>query len=59
MHYLPGTGNMALRRSLLERVGGFNEAYHDTGEDKEFLYRVRAAGGRMVYVEEAVRGRVL
>lgn len=53
VNYLPGTGNLALRRTMLERVGTFNEAFHDTGEDKEFLYRARAAGARMVHVKDA------
>ena len=51
--YLPGTGNMAVRRSVLESVGAFNPAFHDSGEDKELLYRVRDGGFRIRYVEEA------
>lgn len=53
VRYLPGTGNMALRRSFYERVGGFDERFHDAGEDKEWLFRVARAGARMLYLPEA------
>jgi glycosyltransferase involved in cell wall biosynthesis len=52
--YLPGTGNMAIRRSLLDRAGTFDEDFHDTGEDKEWLYRVKEAGARFLYLPEAL-----
>lgn len=52
--YLPGTGNMAITREALRRAGGFDEEFHDTGEDKEWLHRVRDMGGRMRYLPEAL-----
>jgi len=52
--YLPGTGNMAIRGSLLSRSGLFDEEFHDTGEDKEWLYRVKEAGARIQYLPEAL-----
>jgi glycosyltransferase involved in cell wall biosynthesis len=52
--YLPGTGNMAIRSDLLQRAGHFDETFHDTGEDKEWLHRVREAGGRFVYLPDAL-----
>jgi GT2 family glycosyltransferase len=51
--YLPGTGNLALTREVLEATGLFNEDFHDYGEDKEFLYRVQEAGWVIRYVHEA------
>ena len=51
--YLPGTGNLALTREVLEATGLFNEDFHDYGEDKEFLYRVQQAGWVIRYVHEA------
>ena len=52
--YLPGTGNMAIRRSFLDRAGTFDEEFHDTGEDKEWLYRVKEAGATFCYLPEAL-----
>lgn len=52
--YLPGTGNMAIRRELLTAAGHFDEGFHDTGEDKEWLYRVRDAGARFLYLADAL-----
>lgn len=52
--YLPGTGNMAIRTSLLQSAGCFDEEFHDTGEDKEWLYRVKDAGARIQYLPEAL-----
>lgn len=52
--YLPGTGNMAIRRAMLDRAGTFDEEFHDTGEDKEWLYRVKDAGARFLYLPEAL-----
>ena len=52
--YLPGTGNMAIRRDLLDLAGAFDEEFHDTGEDKEWLYRVKEAGARFLYLPEAL-----
>lgn len=52
--YLPGTGNMAIRAEALARAGIFDEHFHDTGEDKEWLHRVRESGGRMLYLREAL-----
>jgi hypothetical protein len=55
VRYLPGTGNMAVRAERLRALGPrpFNEAFHDSGEDKEMLYRLRAAGARLRYVPSA------
>lgn len=52
VRYLPGTGNMALRRSFYEKVGEFDERFHDAGEDKEWLYRVARSGARIQYLPD-------
>lgn len=52
--YLPGTGNMAISRLFLEQAGHFDERFHDTGEDKEWLYRVKEAGARFLYLPKAL-----
>lgn len=52
--YLPGTGNMAILTSVLRGVGGFDEGFFDTGEDKEWLYRIRASGARLTYLPQAL-----
>lgn len=54
VNYLPGTGNMAIRRSMLKQAGHFDVSFHDTGEDKEWLHRVRASGGRFLYLPQAL-----
>jgi hypothetical protein len=48
------TCNMAYARSLLEAVGGFDEAFILDGEDTDLALRALAAGGRYRYVEEAL-----
>jgi glycosyltransferase involved in cell wall biosynthesis len=52
--YLPGTGNMAIRADFIERSGHFDEEFHDTGEDKEWLHRVKEAGARFQYLPDAL-----
>lgn len=54
VNYLPGTGNMAIFSRCLEDAGEFDEGFHDTGEDKEWLYRVRQAGARFHYLPHAL-----
>jgi GT2 family glycosyltransferase len=51
--------NMGVRRDVLQRLGGFDEALGAGGplrswEDREFGYRVLAAGGRIVYTPTAL-----
>jgi glycosyltransferase involved in cell wall biosynthesis len=45
--------NMAVRRTALERVGEFDEDLPQFGEEEEWLTRLRAAGGRVVYLADA------
>ena len=55
-HRIPGGGNMAIRASLAEQIGGFREDLGRRGrsllgqEQAEFFARSRAAGARGLYV---------
>jgi glycosyltransferase involved in cell wall biosynthesis len=64
-HIMPIGANMAVRRALLERIGGWNtslgklEGTLRTGEDHEYALRLMAAGVTGVYEPAAlVRHRV-
>jgi GT2 family glycosyltransferase len=45
--------NLALRRRALERVGTFDPARSGPGDEEEWERRLRAAGGRILYVAAA------
>ena len=45
--------NMALRRSAFERVGEFDESIAGGGDEQEWLERLRALGGAVVYLAGA------
>jgi glycosyltransferase involved in cell wall biosynthesis len=46
--------NFAVRRSAVERVGDFDETIvRPHGDEEEWLERLRAAGGRIVYLADA------
>jgi glycosyltransferase involved in cell wall biosynthesis len=46
--------NFAVRRSAVERIGPFNEAIvRPHGDEEDWLERLRAAGGRIVYLAAA------
>ncbi len=45
---------LAIRRELLERVGGFDEAYWNGHEDLDLCLKVRAAGAKVVYRPDSV-----
>jgi glycosyltransferase involved in cell wall biosynthesis len=45
--------NMAVRRGALERVGFFDETIHGGGDEQEWLERLHAAGGEVVYLADA------
>src|SRR3954447_18677265 len=47
------SANMAARRSAFERVGEFDESLRGGGEEQEWLERLRAAGGSVMYVAAA------
>lgn len=45
--------NMIIRRSALDRVGGFDESLSGRGDEEEWELRYRAAGGRIRYLAAA------
>src|SRR5215204_5691010 len=46
--------NFAVRRSAVERIGEFDESLDGAhGDEEDWLLRLRAAGGRIVYLAEA------
>jgi len=47
------TCNIAYPRALLERLGGFDEAFEQVGDDTDLGLRARAAGARRIYVDRA------
>jgi glycosyltransferase involved in cell wall biosynthesis len=47
------SANMLLRRSALERAGGFDEDIPTGGDEEEWLRRLAAHGGRVVYIGAA------
>jgi GT2 family glycosyltransferase len=47
------SANMMVRRSAVARVGEFDETLLPGGDEHEWLERLRAAGGRIVYVAAA------
>jgi glycosyltransferase involved in cell wall biosynthesis len=47
------SANMAVRRRAFERVGEFDEDLPQFGEEEEWLTRLHAAGGRVVYLADA------
>lgn len=48
------TGNLLVERAAIERIGGFDPALVDGGEDTEFLMRLRRAGLACWYAPRAV-----
>jgi GT2 family glycosyltransferase len=48
------SANMAIRRSAFEQVGPFDERFSTGGDEEDWLRRLRAAGGEVVYVAEAL-----
>lgn len=48
------TANLAVRRTLHEQLGGFDESLHNT-DDVDFTFRlIRGAGARIVFVRRAI-----
>ncbi|HEX2233414.1 MAG TPA: glycosyltransferase family A protein [Thermoleophilaceae bacterium] len=45
--------NMALRRGAFARIGQFDESIHGGGDEQEWLERLAADGGRLVYLADA------
>jgi GT2 family glycosyltransferase len=46
--------NLVYRRTALERVGGYDDAYWGAGEDADLAFRVLESGGGVAYVDDAL-----
>jgi O-antigen biosynthesis protein len=46
--------NMAIRKSALEKIGGFDEMFTTAGDDTDFSWRLAAAGELLAYAPGAV-----
>ncbi len=51
--HVPGC-NLVVRKSALEAIGGFREAYVAAGDDVDFCWRLQEAGGRIAYAPAAM-----
>ncbi len=52
-----GSYNMAVRREVMEQVGGFDETFPKaSGEDNDLSYRIQAAGYKLRWVQQATVG---
>jgi GT2 family glycosyltransferase len=47
------SANMAIRRDAFERIGPFDERFSTGGDEEDWLRRLRAAGGEVVYLAAA------
>jgi GT2 family glycosyltransferase len=47
------SANMAVRRSAIERIGGFDEQIPIYGDEEEWIIRLHDEGGRVAYVADA------
>jgi GT2 family glycosyltransferase len=47
------SANMAIRRDAFEQVGPFDERFSTGGDEEDWLRRLRASGGQVVYVAAA------
>jgi glycosyltransferase involved in cell wall biosynthesis len=47
------SANMALRRAAFERVGPFDPRFSTGGDEEDWIRRLRAAGGRVMYLASA------
>ena len=49
-----GSYNVAVRREVFRRAGGFNDVYRRaSGEDNDLSYRIVSAGGRILFMADA------
>jgi GT2 family glycosyltransferase len=50
-----GSYNVAIRRGILEKVGGFEEAYrYASGEDNDLSYKIIRAGYKIYFCKDAI-----
>lgn len=51
--HLPGC-NLAIRKEALDKIGGFRAEFTTAGDDVDVCWRLREAGGRLVFVPGAM-----
>ena len=56
---MPGTGNVMIHRSVFDRVGVFDVALTQAGEDVDLFRRIRAAGVASWYTPSAIVHHVI
>jgi len=52
--FLPSTRSVAFKKSLWEKVGGFNENLERAGEDTEFFYKIVKTRTKIVRAKDAL-----
>ncbi len=59
--FIPGAGNLVIKKAVFEKVGLFNEEFgpkgHNLhgGEDLEFVRRALKQGERLIYIPEILQ----
>lgn len=59
--FIPGAGNLVIKRTVFEKIGFFNEAFgpkgHNLqgGEDLEFVRRTLKKGNRLMYIPDILQ----
>ena len=57
VHPVLGSHNVALKREVLEKTGGFDESYRRaSGEDNDLSYRVQKQGFKIAFAPDALVG---
>lgn len=51
--HLPGC-NLAIRKSALDAIGGFNPVFRTAGDDVDVCWRLRDAGGKLRFIPAAM-----
>jgi len=55
----PGTGNVMVRRAILQRLGGFDEQILESGSDSDLFWRARAEGASIWLAPAALAHHVI
>lgn len=48
------SGNMGIKKSIHEAMGGFDESFTQSGEDVEYSWRLQLAGNKLHFVPDAL-----
>ncbi|MEM9187469.1 MAG: glycosyltransferase, partial [Planctomycetota bacterium] len=52
--WLPNTGNVLIRRSVFDEIGGFDEGALEGGDDTDFFHRLLKSGRRAVFAPSSM-----